>query len=163
MDETPAITVQIRNKHSPLQYVLFLFVCCGYLALPSCGPATPPPDPSLVSRGSPVRTTVTGDWDDLNASLQVGLTDAECAEVEELKGGVDLRVWRVEAITHEFGTLRIWRDRSKGQNARGSWTLVLEARIGRDGDPEREARLVAGVARRLKELAGVDWAPLDED
>lgn len=41
-----------------------------------------------------------------------------------------------------------------------SQSITLTAKVGRFGDPRREATLLGDLADRLKQLAGVPWAPI---
>ncbi|MGH7132087.1 MAG: hypothetical protein ACREJO_09100 [Phycisphaerales bacterium] len=117
-----------------------------------------------MAEGSPVHLQCVADWDDLEAALPVGLTDSECAKIDELPGETaNRRAWRVLSIAEEYGTVTATRVGPAKPDGKGACTIRLEAQIGRNGDPDREARLVAGMERRLRQLAGVDWAPGDEE
>lgn len=94
---------------------------------------------------------VSGDWDDLETSVDVGIGWAEVGLLgqDELMGG--LVRYRVLTTRDEIGEL-IARPASDG-------CIALVAKIG-PGDPEHEARLIRAVARRLGQLHGVDVAPI---
>lgn len=164
MEGTENMPAHDTNIRPYLLYVWYLGIAGGLMGFPGCGPVLPPADPALVAEGSPVHLQVVADWDDLDAALPVGLTDAECAKIEELPGGTaDRRAWKVLSIAEEYGTVTAMRVGPAKPDGKGSCTIRLEARIGRNGNPDREARLVQGMERRLNQLAGVDWAPGDEE
>lgn len=120
----------------------------GALGLASCTSesASPPAAIALSKLGE-------GDWDDIDAAVDVGMSAAEVA--------------RVDARTSPDGRTRTYELRTSTDEP--AWLIArreedgrvgLGARVGRFGDPEREQKLVRGVAERLKSLHGVDWAPV---
>lgn len=120
----------------------------GALGLASCASesASPPAAIGLSKLGD-------GDWDDIDAAVDVGMSAAEVA--------------RVDARTSPDGRTRTYELRTSTDEP--AWLIArreedgrvgLGARVGRFGDPEREQKLVRGVAERLKSLHGVDWAPV---
>ncbi len=120
----------------------------GALGLASCASesASPPAAIALSKLGD-------GDWDDIDAAVDVGMSAAEVA--------------RVDARTSPDGRTRTYELRTSTDEP--AWLIArreedgrvgLGARVGRFGDPEREQKLVRGVAERLKSLHGVDWAPV---
>lgn len=120
----------------------------GALGLASCASesASPPAAIALSKLGE-------GDWDDIDAAVDVGMSAAEVA--------------RVDARTSPDGRTRTYELRTSTDEP--AWLIArreedgrvgLGARVGRFGDPEREQKLVRGVAERLKSLHGVDWAPV---
>lgn len=107
---------------------------------------TPPGAISISKLGA-------GDWDDIDAAVEVGMSEAEVARVDASTSSDGLtRTYELRTITDEPA----WLVARREEDGR----VGLGARVGRFGDPEREARLIRGVAARLKALYGVDWAPV---
>ena len=94
-----------------------------------------------------------GDWDDIDAAVDVGMSAAELARVDASTSPDGLtRTYELRTITDEPAWL-VARRQEGGR-------VGLGARVGRFGDPQREEKLIRGVAERLKTLYGVDWAPV---
>lgn len=73
------------------------------------------------------------------------------------------RVYELVTIHDEPVVLRARRDRDFPGLVPAEappQPLELCARVGRTGDPARERLLLDAVARRLGQLAGVDYAPI---
>jgi hypothetical protein len=99
-----------------------------------------------------------GDWNDLEASVQLGAGQAEMAVVSRLTAEDDPRAndvvsWELVAVTDE--PVRVTIRRGSGDQ------LTLEAQVGRFGNAAREKDLLRAVARRLEQLRGVEWAPAE--
>jgi len=123
---------------------------CGACAigLISCAGATiTPPGAISISRLG------AGDWDDIDAAVDAGMTAAEVARVDASTSPDGLtRTYELRTITDEPAWLVARREESG--------RVGLGASVGRFGNPEHEAKLVRGVAERLRVLFGVDWAPI---
>lgn len=108
--------------------------------------------------------TVRADWDDVDAALDVGLLDAECAIVSDTRPRRGVRyhtvTYTLRTIQGEPGTVTFSRSAEGPADPRGPEPITAQASIGRYRDADRERRLLASVARRLEALAGVDWAPI---
>jgi hypothetical protein len=117
------------------------------LGLPACAADDAmPPTPLAIS------SVATGDWDDVDAAVDAGVSAAEVAKVD-VRSSPDLstRTYQLRTITDEPAWLIAQRA--------GTGRVSLGARVGRFGDPERESRLLRAVSERLNALYGVDWAP----
>ena len=120
----------------------------GALGLASCAGETVTP-PSTIS----ISRLGDGDWDDIDAAVDVGMSAAEVARVDGTTSpDGQTRTYELRTITDE----PVWLIARREEGGR----VGLGARVGHFGDPEREAKLVHGVAERLKSLYGVDWAPV---
>lgn len=106
-----------------------------------------------------------GDWDDVEAALEVALSSAELAVI----GKAALHV--VPAETNEISTRRVAFDlvtvgdepaavRFAALRTGDPTPIEVFARIGRFGDVQLEDRLLAAIAHRLTQLEGKDFAPL---
>lgn len=102
--------------------------------------------------------TLWADWDDLNASIGVGLTPAELAFTHTTSAD-DRRTWSLLAIDNHTGELVVTRDPLAKRDSRGCELLTLTAHVDGPKGRERAGLLLSGMAARLKQLAGVDWAP----
>ncbi len=125
-------------------------VCTIVLGLSACAAddATPP-SPMAIS------SVATGDWDDIDAAVDAGVSAAEVAKVDVRSSADSLtRTYQLRTITDEPAWLIAQRT--------GVGRVSLGARVGRFGDPQREAGLLRAVAERLNALYGVDWAPLSK-
>lgn len=114
-----------------------------------------------MDRQGPSRLEVRADWNDVEASMDVAAPRAELAvlSTEALEHGASLR-FSVVTTTDEYGEITARRDGhgpSDGENI----PIVLEARIGRFGDPTRERLILNALARRLDQLHAKATAPLD--
>lgn len=134
--------------------VAIAFVIASLLA--ACSAGFVKSRPASVSGPSVVE--VRADWNDLDAAMQLVVTKAECATVarDELDGGV-IRFTLITS-TDEDGTLTAT---PLAPITRESMPIRLECRFGPSGDPSRERLLLDALARRLRQLAGKDWAPAD--
>lgn len=110
---------------------------------------------------SPGATTVRGDWDDVDAAVQVAITRAEMAILRRTAEPAD----QPDPDRIQFELLTMMNDRAvltATREAGAGESLIpihLEARVGHFGDPAREQVLLRAMADRLEQLAGVDYAP----
>jgi len=110
-----------------------------------------------------VEITLVGDWADLDAAVEVAGTRLELAPVGTTSNSPRLRVYELRSPGDEPAWLIAERsDEFSGvlPEVAPSQAITLRARFGRFGDRGREAALVDAVAGRLRQLAGVDYAPL---
>ena len=118
------------------------------IGLAACTSQTVAP-PSAIS----ISKLGAGDWDDIDAAVDVGMSAAELARVDASTSPDGLtRTYELRTITDEPA----WLVARREEDGR----VGLGARVGRFGDPRREEKLIRGVADRLKALYGVDWAPV---
>lgn len=128
------------------------------LTLSIGGCATPPSFSHAVHNPAYTYIVVKGDWDDVGAALAVGsgklyLSIIDARQIDENEIEYDF----VDVIDQPgFFTAR----RNPGPESPKPEYIELGASIGRFGDEERERELLDAVARRLKDLAGVDVAPV---
>lgn len=108
-----------------------------------------------------------GDWNDVTAAVDAGLSAAEVSILPITTGlsvadstdlGPNCRVFRFESIINTTGTMAIARQPGSGPE---SAQIVLRASFEGEDGPARTTRLLDGVARRFSQLRGVDSAPLD--
>ncbi|QQS10276.1 MAG: hypothetical protein IPK69_06550 [Phycisphaerales bacterium] len=92
-----------------------------------------------------------GDFDDLTAAMEYTQTIAEVA-VERKSETNGVVAFEVATATDEAGRLEC-RAVDGG--------IELRARVGLYGDRAREQRILEAMSRRLGQLAGRDWAPVD--
>jgi len=100
-------------------------------------------------------TKVRGDWNDVDAAVEVAASKSEMALMEATTDAAGRRVCVLRTIRDETALLVIERG-SDGSSSGESVMLALRARVGRFGNPEAEGRLLRHVTERLRELRGVD-------
>lgn len=101
-------------------------------------------------------TVVTGDWNDVYAAAAVGVPQTEGAITgRSFEDGRE--VIRLITIKDRPGTLVAERLGARSDHPQ---PIRLEVRVGYFGDPETEDRILSAVAARLRDLAGVTWAPI---
>lgn len=115
----------------------------------------------VAATGNPL--TMTGDWDDLDAAVEVGLGQAEAVQVGKPVVSADgrERVYRFEHISGLKGELTATRlsEREQGADVR------LACRAGAIATRETadiERRVLARVKLRLGDLLGKEFAPIRE-
>lgn len=105
---------------------------------------------------------VRGDWNDVDAAVSVGLSDAEMAVLRVRVRSADRIEYELESILDEPGELIVTREPGTAALADGPGLPIrLEARVGRWLDETRAWRLLRGTARRLEDLAGVEFKPIE--
>lgn len=124
-----------------------------------CGSSQPAISADVViAADGAAATTLWADWDDLSASIGSGMTVAESA-VLDTTASDDRRTWSLITIDNHTGLVAASRDPLAERNSRGCERITLTARLGGDKGKARAAMIVSGAAERLKQLAGVEWAP----
>lgn len=112
----------------------------------------PPVIDRFAHAGSVAEPGVRGDFDDLETSIDTGLTKAGVAPVHWHEPVPGTRIYELRTARDQPGELVV----VVGQEALpdGSVPVELRCRIGRFGEPELERRVMAEIARRLEELRG---------
>lgn len=142
-----------------LQHVLGASLIALCLVHGGCAGGPPDISPEVIAAadGSAI-ATLWADWDDLNASIGSGLTYAESAVLDTTSAD-DRRTWSLVTIDNHTGLLTATRDPLARRDSRGCEHLTLTAALEGSKGGHRAALIVSGAAARLKQLAGVDWAP----
>ena len=100
---------------------------------------------------------VKADWDDADAAVEVALHHVQMAkDHEELSPDELERRYYLWTITDEPAQLTLRRKTIEN----GPQPIMMEASVGRFGDPGREAGLIRAVRHRLRALSGVTHAPV---
>jgi len=129
------------------------------LMLGGCGGGPPAIASDVISApNGTASATVWGDWDDLDASIGSGMAWAEVTVLETTSSD-DRRTWTLLTIENHSGLVTASRDPLAARDARGCERITLTAAVDADHGTERAARVVSGATERLKQLAGVAWAP----
>ena len=102
---------------------------------------------------------VLADWDDLNAAMAVAAERTEMAVVRASDPTGDGLTRRFELRTVAAETVEVIVTRSEADTDQPQ-AIVVRAKVGRFGDPEREAALLGALRRRLEQLRGVDFSPV---
>ncbi|MEX2218169.1 MAG: hypothetical protein WD749_05360 [Phycisphaerales bacterium] len=108
--------------------------------------------------GGGTTTVVEADWNDVYAAALIALPQIEAAELA-VEAQDSRTVVRFKTIHEREGTLTADRPGPPFPPADRPHPFRLTARIGIDGEPEREEALLRATAARLRDLAGRDWAP----
>lgn len=133
------------------------------LLLAACGGSNWSRHHGPPSQGTTV--VVTGDWNDIEASLTVAASRCDMAIVRV----VGARLLPAEALDKPTG--HVWSDLVTAGDepvrfevvalgTRDPREMSVWVRVGRDGDAAREARLADEFRKRLSDLTGVDAAPV---
>lgn len=99
---------------------------------------------------------VTGDWNDVEASVLAALSDNEVAILHEELGDTKQK-FELLRVTDDAGWIVAMRESTADTDR---IRIRLTAKIGYFGDPPRERKLLDSVARRLRQLAGVEYRPI---
>jgi hypothetical protein len=105
--------------------------------------------------------TALGDWNDINAAVDVAASAGEVAVLSANPAEVNPRVFQLQSVENQPGRLTVEAGASEAASTPRPVAMTLRCRIGHFGDPEREARVLEALAERLDDLAGVDYHPLD--
>lgn len=125
----------------------------GELAVPTAGD----PDGLLPSAASLV---FEGDWNDLDAGIDVAASYAELALIDATPASVrGRRTFLLRSTRDEYAWLVVERIGPPTHDDEG---VRMKARctVGRFGNPATEQRFLRALARRLADLKGVDVRPL---
>lgn len=141
--------------------VRFLRLAAAVLAsvavfLPGC--AARRFDPPIASDGW--REIARGDWDDLDAAVEVACMRHEIALVSATdehpgESGSRRRVFTLVTAGSEPVSIT-----AAGQRTTDPGDIVLTVGVGHFGDERRERAIARTLSRRLRDLAGVTVAPL---
>lgn len=111
----------------------------------------------------PASGEVVADWNDLDAAIDVGARGAELAplgRVDETPAKGRRRA-KFSFVSSDDRTVELVVTQSRvGAGDTSPGLLVLEATGHPFRDAARERELLDGVVKRLKALAGREWAPL---
>jgi hypothetical protein len=122
---------------------------------------------------------VTGDWDDVRAAIDPALIAAEIALIPGVTGDATLLaetavVYKVISIDDEPGTIAVARRTapeapasatpaaSPSAAAAGPTPIVLAITIGDPPNRDRERRFLEAFVARLRQLKGIDAAPVPD-
>ncbi len=126
-------------------------------ALSACG-STPDPIPGAAPFQEPAEITAVGDWDDVETAVRTGAAQSEMA-IERTTSPSDSKyIFELRTITDEPATMEVERLPATGPE--GERPIRLWAHVGRFGNRAWEERLIGRTAARLKDLYGVDVAPV---
>lgn len=103
-----------------------------------------------------VRLVSRGDWDDVDAAVDVGLGAIEAASLGIDHSMPGLIVYEFVTIRDDPGRLEI-RQLDLPPDEPG---IEILASIGHFARPKEEQRLVRAIARRLRQLHGVQTSPV---
>lgn len=111
----------------------------------------------------PLTATATGDWNDVEASVEVSLMKTELALLSAtpsvLPGG--LKCMKFDLLATDDSIVTLWaRQPVVGAGEMESGQIELEVFTRPRRDLQREMRLMEAVTKRLNTLAGVEWAPM---
>lgn len=126
-----------------------------------CGVARVPIDSAI--EGDPPRIVVIGDWNDVDAAVDVAATRAELAPLSDHTlrhtDGTREKRFVLLAADDARAVLRA-RQATPGAGEAGPGPIEFEAMISPRRDVAREKRLLSAAASRMRDLAGREWAPL---
>ncbi len=148
----------LRSVRVPLAGLIGISVFAGCASGPSWN------QPAVHSTGT--TRIIVGDWDDAEAAVTVATRQVELAILRVARPTPNQVDFDTIAPSDETGRLTLIRRpdpaRSAGSGGRGGESLQATARLGTYGDTRREAALLDRLERRLSQLEGVEYAPLDE-
>jgi len=101
-------------------------------------------------------TRVVGDWDDVDAAVRSAVTDVEMVVLRRVELAADQRRYELLGVRSTPAWVRLSR---LGPAAGGGARIEIRAEVDRFGEPARARRLREAIARRLRELRGVEVAP----
>jgi len=149
------IQTHIKQTRKSLAASLLAFgLGATVMAMAGCGPPDLRPAPTQ-SAGTTM--DMNGDWDDVAPAVRVGASECEMAVVSasapDAKG---VQEFTLVTLSDEPATVRTEAIGDTDPRPVRVW-----ARVGTFGDVARERALLREVERRLTQLRGRDWAPLD--
>ena len=136
------------SSHARARYITALFGLVGVGLLAGC--AAHHASPRLA--GDPSVLGAIGDHDDLDAAVETGALQNELAIVHAGPASGGGRRYELIDAQGRPGEMIITRT--------GDDAFTLRSRLGRFGRPDDEDRLNRAVAKRLRQLYGVEAAPL---
>jgi hypothetical protein len=124
--------------------------------LGACG--HPQKDTGLGTEPEQVRFVA--DWDDLVAAADLAAERTELAIVSssDPSGRSCMREFILRGVSGETATLVVERPEPCTESQ--AQPLTVSIRIGRFGEPAREARFIREFRERLEALCGRDYAPI---
>ncbi|MBX3410903.1 MAG: hypothetical protein KF859_13590 [Phycisphaeraceae bacterium] len=148
-----------------MPYIVRVLVAMGVSVLVvlahGCGVARVPIDRAI--EGDPPRIVVIGDWNDVDAAVDVAASRAELAPLSEqstrLRDGTREKRYVLLAADDARALLTV-RQGVAGAGEQGPGPIEFEAVMSPRRDEAREKRLLSAAASRLRDLAGREWAPL---
>ncbi|GMV27689.1 MAG: hypothetical protein AMXMBFR58_37200 [Phycisphaerae bacterium] len=143
---------------NPRQFTRLLMSAALAVGVGGCSVPAPRPEPDRFN--PPTDAVVIGDWDDVESSVRVGASQSEMAILEVKRPDDRTAIFEFLTITDEPASLEVHRDLFPEDS--GSFRLNLRASVGTFGDAAWQERLIDRVSRRLRQLAGVDVAPITE-
>lgn len=111
------------------------------------------PDSAPSFPDSAFRAAAPGDWDDIDAAVEIGGGQAEWVIAQWWSAGEATRFYR---LRNPLGTEALLRIRKPAETG----PLEITASIGPLGDAAAERTLVERITRRLGQLRGVDAAEI---
>lgn len=111
----------------------------------------------------PLLGTATGDWNDVEASVEVSLMKTELALLSTTPSVLPsgLKSLKFDLLATDDSIVTLWaRQLTAGAGEMESGQIQLETFTRPRRDVQREMRLMEAVIKRLNTLAGVEWAPL---
>lgn len=157
--------MQLTNRVIWVKLLVLALVAVDSGILIGCRSVAFEPAPERRPLGSVVR--VDGDWDDLDAAVEVAAGANQLAVVRRVEVGAWERMYELVTVTDkavvisarvvdESLTIAVEEESAK----RESVTIELTCRYGHAGDAGRESTVLRSVVRRLSQLRGRDFAPL---
>lgn len=133
---------------------------CGLWAGLAAAPGCRAPGLPDAARTSPATAHFTADWDDIDAAADLAAQRTELAvlHITDPTGRGCTKRIELLGVRGEPGVLTISRPEPCEETQ--SQPLTVEVRIGRFGDPEREASFIKVFRDRLEQLHGRDYAPI---
>ncbi len=114
---------------------------------------------STRDRRGPAALTVQGDWDDVDAAVEVGVGQGEAAVVRSQAAPDGLqRRYELKHVSGLTGVLNV-RAESDGKDPR---PIALSCTMGAMESGGLSHRIIERVARRLTDLKGLEVAPIRE-
>lgn len=151
-----------RRRDPDLALLLTLLLAPLLFTLVGCaGTPAPLPDVPVQRVGGWTTGAVVGDWNDVEPAVRVGVEQGEAA-IERITPTADATTLTFDLRTHLDEDARVRVTRELGGHANGERiTLRIACRIEPFGDAAREERFIELIARRLTQLTGVEFAPIE--
>jgi hypothetical protein len=149
----------LRHDHKSIRGAAWVIVA-GFVAIwaPGCSSSGPTTSEHGAGVSEVTKLTTTGDWDDVDASVIVGLDKAEAAQRSMTEVSPTERHYQFRTVLDQTGLLKVVQ--TKPGRAGESCEVEMWCRVEPLGDAAREQRIVREVARRLSHLRGVEFAPV---